>query len=137
MFKLHLKSVVPVCQFTVFNWDDLRKERELMKKEPKPSLYDAYKAIKGDLRHKSKPKEEKVDNMKSIKFWVEKDVYQFVKMAALLQKRSMSDLFREYARTVAQNAQEELKNRVGKMGYLKKVEEPEVAPSGVPEEEPF
>jgi len=94
------------------SWKELKKESEEFKKS-RPGLNDLFKLAKFNLEQELKPlqEEKKMQGKKSIKFWLDNDVYEFIKMAALLRKRSMSDLFREYAHTLAEDAKKLARER--------------------------
>ena len=51
----------------------------------------------------------------SVKFYLDSSDFEFVKVAALLQKTTISEMFRQHAKEVAQNARIDLKKRVGEM----------------------
>jgi len=57
-----------------------------------------------------------MEGMKAVKFFLANDVFEFIKMAALLQKKSMSELFREYARSVAEDTKKLARERFKDMG---------------------
>ena len=61
----------------------------------------------------------------SVKFYLDSSDFEFVKVAALLNKTTISEMFRQHAKEVAQNARVELKKRVGEMDSPQAQESPE------------
>jgi len=77
-----------------------------------------FEQAKVNLKLELEPQKEekKMEGMKSVKFYLKNDVFEFIKMAALLQKKSMSELFREYAGTLAEDTRKLARERFKDMG---------------------
>ena len=108
------KQINPPRELSKEEWEKWRKDF----KKSRPGLDNLFQQAKENLKQELKPQQEekKMEGMKAVKFFLANDVFEFIKMAALLQKKSMSELFREYARSVAEDTKKLARERFKDMG---------------------